>query len=385
VVAPSTGVTTISFGSTGLTPSTATSGAVTVAGTLAVANGGTGGTSAGIALFNNITGYTASGATGTTSTNLVFSTSPSITTPTILTSMVAPIIYGGTGTASSLQLISTSGVGTTDAIQMKVGNSGSNLAMSIATNGTVSILLGLNLTYALGVASGGTGLATLAAGSIVYGNGTSAYNTLAINATANTILNSSGTAPQYSTLTTLLDTLGSTQGQVLYRGASTWTALATGTSGQVLTTGGSAANPSWVTPSIGINATITSVLETATVNATALTASYNYDVKTQSVMVVTANAANNWTLNVRGDASTTLTSILTVGKSITLTVVVSQGATAYYQTNFLIDSTTTTVSWQGGVAPAAGNASGYDVYTMTILKTAATPTYVVLGTQVQFK
>jgi hypothetical protein len=36
------GVTTIDFGSTGLTPSTATSGAVTVAGTLAPANGGTG-------------------------------------------------------------------------------------------------------------------------------------------------------------------------------------------------------------------------------------------------------------------------------------------------------------------------------------------------------
>lgn len=35
-------VTSITFGSTGLTPSTATSGAVTVAGTLAPANGGTG-------------------------------------------------------------------------------------------------------------------------------------------------------------------------------------------------------------------------------------------------------------------------------------------------------------------------------------------------------
>jgi len=35
------GVTTIDFGSTGLTPNTATSGAVTVAGTLAIANGGT--------------------------------------------------------------------------------------------------------------------------------------------------------------------------------------------------------------------------------------------------------------------------------------------------------------------------------------------------------
>ena len=55
-------VTTISFGSTGLTPSTATSGAVTVAGTLVVGNGGTGLTSlttgripygAGTAAFGN--------------------------------------------------------------------------------------------------------------------------------------------------------------------------------------------------------------------------------------------------------------------------------------------------------------------------------------------
>jgi hypothetical protein len=52
------GVTTIDFGSTGLTPNTATSGAVTVAGTLAVANGGTNltaGTSGGVLA------YTASG------------------------------------------------------------------------------------------------------------------------------------------------------------------------------------------------------------------------------------------------------------------------------------------------------------------------------------
>jgi hypothetical protein len=47
------GVSTISFGSTGLTPSSATAGAVTVAGTLAVANGGTG----------NITGAAVSIAT----------------------------------------------------------------------------------------------------------------------------------------------------------------------------------------------------------------------------------------------------------------------------------------------------------------------------------
>jgi hypothetical protein len=44
------GVTTIDFGTTGLTPNTATSGAVTVAGTLAIANGGTGQTTAAAAL-----------------------------------------------------------------------------------------------------------------------------------------------------------------------------------------------------------------------------------------------------------------------------------------------------------------------------------------------
>ena len=49
------GVSTISFGSTGLTPATATSGAVTVAGTLAVANGGTGVTTPSIVAGTAIT------------------------------------------------------------------------------------------------------------------------------------------------------------------------------------------------------------------------------------------------------------------------------------------------------------------------------------------
>ena len=45
-------VSTISFGTTGLTPATATSGAVTVAGTLALANGGTGATTVSAAQTN---------------------------------------------------------------------------------------------------------------------------------------------------------------------------------------------------------------------------------------------------------------------------------------------------------------------------------------------
>lgn len=45
----------------------------------------------------------------------------------------------------------------------------------------------------------------------------------------------------------LLDSIGSTQGDILYRDSSGWLALVPGTSGQVLQSGGAAANPSWST------------------------------------------------------------------------------------------------------------------------------------------
>jgi len=51
------------------------------------------------------------------------------------------------------------------------------------------------------------------------------------------------------TATSLLDTVSSTRGTILYRGASAWLALAAGTAGQVLQTNGAGADPSWITPS----------------------------------------------------------------------------------------------------------------------------------------
>ena len=44
----------------------------------------------------------------------------------------------------------------------------------------------------------------------------------------------------------LLDIIGTTQGQILYYNGADWVALAVGTAGQFLCTGGAAANPSWV-------------------------------------------------------------------------------------------------------------------------------------------
>lgn len=54
------------------------------------------------------------------------------------------------------------------------------------------------------------------------------------------------TSPADNTLTAIIDAaIGSTQGDILYRSSSVWSVLAPGTSGYALTTGGSAANPSW--------------------------------------------------------------------------------------------------------------------------------------------
>ncbi|MDD1677633.1 MAG: hypothetical protein LUO93_00420, partial [Methanomicrobiales archaeon] len=77
---------------------------------------------------------------------------------------------------------------------------------------------------------------------------------LATQADKTVLANISGgvAVPTASGLSAVIDNIiGSTQGQILYRGASAWSALSAGTSGQVLQTNGAAANPSWVTPTGG--------------------------------------------------------------------------------------------------------------------------------------
>jgi len=132
--------------------------------------------------------------------------------------------------------------------------------------------------------------------------------------------------------------------------------LATLTGTQTLT------NKTLTTPVVN-NARLKSPEELTSVSATAATGTINFDANTQSDVYYTTNASANWTLNVRGDSSTTLSSMLAVGDSITVTFKVTQGATAYYQTAFQIDGSAVTPKWQGGLAPTGGNASSVDVYT----------------------
>jgi hypothetical protein len=88
-------------GGVGVAPSYGQIGLTThVSGTLPVANGGTNATTASITSFNNITGYTAAGATGTTSTNLVFSASPTFTGTLAAAAITASTTLGVTGVST---------------------------------------------------------------------------------------------------------------------------------------------------------------------------------------------------------------------------------------------------------------------------------------------
>ena len=125
------------------------------------------------------------------------------------------------------------------------------------------------------------------------------------------------------------------------------------------------------------------VKETTTVSATAAANTINYDFITQSVLYYTSNATGNWVLNVRGDSSTTLNSVMSTGQSATVAFLATQGSTAYYQTALQIDGSAVTPKYQGGSAPTEGNASGVDAYVFTIIKTADA-TFTALGSQTQF-
>jgi len=128
---------------------------------------------------------------------------------------------------------------------------------------------------------------------------------------------------------------------------------------------------------------LTSPLETITVSATAATGTVAVDVVTSGAKYYTSNATADWTFNFRGDGSTTLNSLMSNGQAITVAFLVTNGSTAYKPTVFQVDGSAVTPKWNGGTAPAAGNANSIDSYTFTIIKTASA-TFTVLGAQAKF-
>jgi len=169
----------------------------------------------------------------------------------------------------------------------------------------------------------------------------------------------------------------------------TVTNAATGNAPNVSATGGDTNIDLNLTPK-GIGRTtlnglgkINATAEKVTTSATAATGTINYDVITQAVLNYTTDATADFTVNLRGDSSNSLDSIMDTGESQTVAFLTAQGGTAYYNSTVQVDGVTVTPVWQGGTAPTAGNANSTDAYTYTAIKTAAS-TFTVLASQTQF-
>jgi hypothetical protein len=212
-------------------------------------------------------------------------------------------------------------------------------ALNIQTSGVTAISISsgqaVTLASALPVGSGGTGATTITG--VLKGNGTSAFTA----ATAGTDYVAPGTATTFTATQT-------------FNGTSS-----------------------------ALGAVFADAAETTTISATAATGTINYDVTTQSVLYYTSNASANWTVNFRASSGTSLNTLLSTGQAITVAFLVTQGSTAYYNSAVQVDGASVTPKYQGGTAWTAGNASGIDAYTYTIIKTGSAA-FTVFAAQTRF-
>lgn len=135
------------------------------------------------------------------------------------------------------------------------------------------------------------------------------------------------------------------------------------------------------------NKTLKVTKEAVTITNTAAAGSLNFDVATQAISVYNT-ATSNFNIAVRGDATTNLNSVLAVGESIGICLIVPNLSTAYYLNAISIDSVAQTPRYQSGIPFTAGNPNATDMYNIFIIKTgtvnATTGLYQVYASQTKF-
>ena len=420
----------IASGGTGSTSTTFVNLATNVTGTLPVGNGGTGITSfgSGVATFlgtPSSANLAAAVTDETGSGSLVFATSPTLVTPALGTPS-ALVGTNITGTASGL----TAGNVTTNAnltgAVTSVGNatslgsfSSANLLAALtdetgtgsavfATSPTLvtpnlgtpttlvlssatGLPLSSGVTGILPVANGGTATATpaLVQGTGVTITGTWPNQTISATGTGGTVtavsvVSANGLAGTSSGGATPALTLSTSVTGVL---KGNGTAISAGTAGTDYVAPGTATTFTATQTFSGSSSAQAIVLndaaEVATVSATAATGTIAYDITTQSVLYFTTSASGNWTVNFRASSGTSLNTLMSTGQSMTVAFLVTQGATAYYNSAVQVDGSSVTPKWQGGTAPNAGNANSIDTYSYTIIKTGSAA-FTILASQTKF-
>lgn len=111
---------------------------------------------------------------------------------------------------------------------------------------------------------------------------------------------------------------------------------------------------------------------------------HNMDLLFDGAITYSNTAANgNVTLNFRGNSTVTFANLVDVGQSATGTYLMTTTANAYGVTAVQVDGVGQTINWVGNVVPSQW-ANSIQSYTFTILKTAVTPSYVVLGSATRY-
>jgi hypothetical protein len=129
--------------------------------------------------------------------------------------------------------------------------------------------------------------------------------------------------------------------------------------------------------------TIQQAKEKVILNASPSTGTENIELLNSAIVYKTANASSNFTINLRGNLTVTLDSIMDNGQSLTCTFLNTNGANTYYANVIQVDGNTITPKWIVNGTPVSGTTNGIDTYTFNVIKTAPS-TFTVLGTKVGF-
>jgi hypothetical protein len=137
----------------------------------------------------------------------------------------------------------------------------------------------------------------------------------------------------------------------------------------------------------GLNVAGTSSIQQAkekiTRDVSGASGTVNYDILTQAILYSSGNATANFTINIRGNSTISLNTVMNSNESMTCTYIATNTSPAYYANVISIDGTVVTPKWVSPGAPAGGTPNAQDVYTFNILKIAAN-TYNVLGSKTGF-
>ena len=144
---------------------------------------------------------------------------------------------------------------------------------------------------------------------------------------------------------------------------------------------GSATFAGTITANGGVSFTAGELVESVNVTAGTLASASDIDLSTGMVHYFTTQESTQVTPNLMVSGKS-VNQIMAVGEAISVVILLTASASGY-MSSLTIDGSPVTPMWGSGIAPSEGGASGIDVYTLQVIKTANS-TYTVIANSSNF-